>query len=65
MPFDPSDEEERQRRRTALFVRVCEELLSEIRAAGGPDAQWKIEMLEERRRSLHEEITRLVRSTSR
>jgi hypothetical protein len=58
MPFDPSDEEERKRRRTALFARVCEELLSEIRAAGDPDTQWKIEILEARRRSLYEEIRR-------
>jgi hypothetical protein len=58
MPFDPSDEEERTRRRTALLAHVCEELLSEIRAAGGPDAQWKIEILEARRCSLNDEIKR-------
>jgi hypothetical protein len=58
MPFDPSDEEERRRRRTALLARVCEELLSEIRAAGGPDAGWKINLLEARRRSLCEETRR-------
>jgi hypothetical protein len=54
--FDPSDEEDRKRRRTALLVRACDELINEIRAAGGPDAQWKIDMLETRRRSLYDEI---------
>jgi hypothetical protein len=58
MPFDPSDEEERRRRRTALLARACEELLSEIRAAGGPNERWKIEVLEARRRSLCKEIRR-------
>jgi hypothetical protein len=40
------------------LVCACEELLTEIRAAGGPDARWKIKVLEARRRSLYEEIRR-------
>ena len=51
MPFDPSDEEEGARRRAEIVVRACDELLGEIRAHGGPDGQWKIEVLESLRRS--------------
>ncbi len=54
MPFDPSDEDESTRRRTEILARACDELLSEIRASGEHDAEWKIEVLESLRRSVYE-----------
>ena len=51
MPFDPSDEERENRRHAEIIVRACDELISELRAAGGPDADWQIQILESVRQS--------------
>ena len=51
MPFNPSDEERENRIRVEILVRACDELISELRAAGGPDADWQIQVLESVRQS--------------
>ena len=54
MPFDPSGEEVK-RRRAEIMVRACDELINELRAAGGPDADWQIQALESLRHSVSAE----------